>query len=267
MRNVTSQDLTPRDTWLQALEARHLADLRLPEVTRALRALSVDYVQRRHRLRGDALEGRGKRAAFALFYGPLHFLAVDHIVREIGADRAPLARLLDLGCGTGAAGAAWAVAMPQSPQVVGIDRHPWMIAEAAWTYRSFGLRHRVTRADVTRAPLTSTKGTATGILLAYTVNELDDEERAVLLPRLITATIAGTAVLIVEPIARTLTPWWAEWEAALGKLGGRADEWRVTRPLPPRLKLLDRSAGLNHREQTARSLWVPPGQGGLPPPG
>ena len=68
--------------WLAALEARHLRDLTFAEVRRALQALSATYVQQRGRLPGGAaLEGAGKRAAFALFYGPLHFLAVREVVR------------------------------------------------------------------------------------------------------------------------------------------------------------------------------------------
>ena len=70
--------------WLVALENRHLANLRFSEVTRALRALSSAYVQRRHTLsRGGALNGAGKRAAFALFYGPLHFLIVQDLVHYL----------------------------------------------------------------------------------------------------------------------------------------------------------------------------------------
>src|SRR5215217_3496791 len=88
--------------WLTALEARHLADLRVPEVTRALRALSSAYVERRHKVAsGATLDSNGKRAAFALFYAPLHFIATDHVVRALGAV-APVPRaILDLGCGTG----------------------------------------------------------------------------------------------------------------------------------------------------------------------
>ena len=70
--------------WLEALERRHLADLTTSEVARALRALSSCYVERRAKLaRGGALDGAGKRAAFALFYAPLHFLVVREIVRAI----------------------------------------------------------------------------------------------------------------------------------------------------------------------------------------
>src|SRR5213075_608111 len=68
------------DDWVAALEKRHLADLRVAEVTRALRALSSAYVERRHRMaRGGSLDSAGKRAAFALFYAPLHFLAVTRV--------------------------------------------------------------------------------------------------------------------------------------------------------------------------------------------
>ena len=66
--------------WMAALETRHLADLRFAEVTRALRALSSAYVERRHKVAsGSALDSAGKRAAFALYYGPLHFIATQHV--------------------------------------------------------------------------------------------------------------------------------------------------------------------------------------------
>ena len=56
------------DNWLAALDERHLANLTPSEVTRALRALSSCYVERREKLaHGGALDGAGKRAAFALF--------------------------------------------------------------------------------------------------------------------------------------------------------------------------------------------------------
>src|SRR5580693_6955912 len=92
------------DRWVGGLEARHLANLTFPEVSRALRALSSAYVERRHRLlEGAALAGAGKRAAFALFYGPLHYLLLREIVRVLPGATASAATLIDLGCGTGAA--------------------------------------------------------------------------------------------------------------------------------------------------------------------
>ena len=116
--NTTSPDDT-LDRWLAAASERYLADLTMPELTRALRALSSCYVERRSKLAsGQALASAGKRAAFALFYAPLHFITIDRIARELlrshdneasGGSR-PSRITLDLGCGTGAAGAAWALA-------------------------------------------------------------------------------------------------------------------------------------------------------------
>src|SRR3954453_4747129 len=109
------------DQWLRELEARHLADLRVPEVTRALRALSSAYVERRHKVSsGATLDSAGKSAAFALFYAPLHFVATYHVVQALAATGARPRTILDLGCGTGAAGAAWAVAAGGAPMVSGI---------------------------------------------------------------------------------------------------------------------------------------------------
>ena len=94
---------------MASLEERHLAELTFPEVSRALRALSSAYVERRKKLsEGAALSGAGKRAAFALFYGPLHHLLVAHVVEALPAVVRRVRTLVDLGCGTGAAGAAWA---------------------------------------------------------------------------------------------------------------------------------------------------------------
>src|SRR5688572_23005792 len=108
--------------WLAALEQRHLADLRVPEVTRALRALSSAYVQRRHKVAaGGALDTAGKRAAFALFYGPLHFLTVAHVVRALGVHEPSPTTILDLGCGTGVAGAAWASCAGGTSFITGLD--------------------------------------------------------------------------------------------------------------------------------------------------
>ena len=132
---------SPFDAWLAALDERHLADFRPAEVGRALRALSSCYVERRSRLaEGGALETAGKRAAFALFYAPLHFLTADRVVSALPSP-APVTEVLDLGCGTGAAGAAWALQCAAG-RISGFDRHPWAVAEANWTYRVLGLQGR-----------------------------------------------------------------------------------------------------------------------------
>ena len=93
--------------------------------------MSSAYVERRESALADhkALDGAGKRAAFALYYGPIHYLLVRHIVEELGI--APeRGTIVDLGCGTGVAGAAVATSATTRLPVVGIDTHPWTLDEA-----------------------------------------------------------------------------------------------------------------------------------------
>jgi SAM-dependent methyltransferase len=224
-------------------------------VSRALRALSSTYVERRHKLaQGAALDGAGKRAAFALFYGPIHYLLVREIVKSIPSAAAPPGTIVDLGCGTGSAGAAWATAGGTTPTIVGIDRHSWAVAEAAWTYRQFGLTARAERADITTADLPSRSAS---MVVAFTANEIaDNAAREAVLRRLVDRASRGDRLLIVEPLAKSVAPWWTRWCDIVIAAGGRADEWRFQIELPAIVKKLDRAAGLDHRELTARSLWL-----------
>ena len=261
-------DPDPLDRWIAALDERHLANLTPSEVARALRALSSCYVERRAKLAsGGALESAGKRAAFALFYAPVHFLVVRHIVRALGGHLLDVRRITDLGCGTGVAGAAWAVeALPPKGgshassgnalrvRVTGIDRHPWAVAEANWTYRQLGVAGRARQGDIARIPVHAERGT--GVIAAYTLNELPDQARERLLEQLVAARERGAHVLIVEPIARRLAAWWDAWADAFHGRGGRSDEWRFQVDLPARQRDLARAAGLDPRELTARSLLV-----------
>jgi len=252
--------------WLEALERRHLADLSLSEVSRALRALSSCYVERREKLvSGGPLSSAGKRAAFALFYGPQHFVILQKIVnamKEAGAlaDRGP-GTLIDLGCGTGAAGAAWAVSAG-IPAIQGFDRNAWAIEEAAWTYRHFQLRGRAARRDIGSAKVVGADQegrrprAGRAVLAAYAANELEPRGREALLAALLDAHKAGDSILVVEPIARRSLPWWSRWEAAFLSAGGRTDEWRFPADLPQITRTLARAAGLDPRELTARSLFL-----------
>jgi SAM-dependent methyltransferase len=241
--------------WVQTNERRQLTELTFPEVSRALRALSSAYVERRHRLdAGAALDGNGKRAAFALFYAPLHFLLVRYIVESLQAARPSVPAIVDLGCGTGAAGAAWAAAFPggSEPSVIAVDRHAWAASEARETYRAFGLRARVRVGDAVREALPP----RAAVVVAFTVNELDAAARGRLLKMLVAHGKDGGAVLVVEPLAGFVAPWWGEWRGVFEEAGGRADEWRLQTELPPIVAKLDRAAGMNHREITGRSLYL-----------
>lgn len=260
MNISTMEDRFP--DWIASLEARHLANLRVPEVTRALRALSSAYVERRRRPATSggsrpnvlgALDSAGKRAAFALFYAPLHFIAVTEVIRARDTGRAAPTTILDLGCGTGAAGAAWALASQPAPTVVGLDRHPWAIEEARWTYQQLGVRGHARQADVTRAPAPR-RGEA--IVAAYLLNELPDDARIRIEHRLVETVSHGGRIVVIEPIARGVAPWWDDLSARITAAGGQADEWRLPIDLPPLLEKFDTAAGLNHRELTFRSLFA-----------
>ncbi len=244
---------TTVDAWLAALETRHLAHLTRPELTRALRALSSCYVERREKLTsGAALEGAGKRAAFALFYGPLHFLTVTAVVRAMLAHEIPLEAIADLGCGTGVGGAAWALACARPPAIAGVDRSAWAAQEANWTYTALGLRGRAKTGDLVRSYPSHAPKTA--VLLAYTVNELPADTRAALLDRVSQTLRAGSRLLIIEPIARGATSWWGEWTSRLAADGARADEWRFPAALPKLTRQIAKGAGLDPRELTARTI-------------
>lgn len=241
------------DTWIHDLETRHLSDLRFAEVSRALRALSSTYIERRRAIHhGSALAGAGKRAAFALFYGPLHYLIVGEVVRRLEADAARKSVLVDLGCGTGASGAAWVAQDATIRQAVAIDRNPWSIAEASRTYRHFGVPARTRQDDMASAAWPP----GAALLAAFSVNELPAGARDRLLDRFLDRARRGDAVLVVEPVARSIAPWWNTWKVAFSAAGGRSDEWRFRTALPDIVAKLDRAAGLDHRELTARSLWI-----------
>jgi hypothetical protein len=241
------------NTWLAALEERHLANLTFSEAARALRALSSTYVNRRERLaRRSALDSAGKRAAYALFYSPLHFLTVQQIVRLLGLGETPVRHLLDLGCGAGAAGAAWATELTPLPRVTGTDAHPWPLAEAAFTYRACGLAGETRRGDAARLTIPRH---CDGVVAGWMLNELSDAAREHVKTELLKAAERGVQVLIVEPIATRVSPWWSEWAEAFGSIGGRPDEWKFRVELPELLKRFDHAAGLRHNELKARSLF------------
>ena len=222
-----------------------------------MQALSRSYVQKRGALLDSALRTAGKRAGFALFYAPLHFILLREICRALEISSETVNRIIDLGCGTGVSGAAWALEAGKRPELVGVDRNSWALDEAAWTYRTLGLRGRRRCSDIDGTPLS---GARSGIVAAFAANELGGEERERVRGQLLDAASRGAAVLVVEPVARRLTPWWGDWARAFCDAGARADEWRFRPHLPERLRLMDKAAGLDHSELTGKSLWIAPGR-------
>lgn len=266
----------PVDDWVTALVERHTHTLSTPEFLKAVRALSARYVERRAELpRRPPTDSAGKRAAFAGFFAPLHFLTTRRIISSLGSPGEAPAQIVDLGCGTGAAAAAWALQYESPPRVIGVDRQSWALEEAAWNWQQLGLRGRTRRADLLRAAVDLTVGlrdsrSATrgprrasrgrgcaGVVLAWSANELGLTDRERLLPTLLALGEAGASVLVVEPLARGATPWWEDWAGAWRRAGGRADEWKFDAALPPVLQTLSDAARFHRESLSARTLWLP----------
>jgi hypothetical protein len=247
--------------FLAALEQRHLANLTRPEFTKAVRALSVRYVERRGQLpTRSPLDSAGKRAAFGLFYAPLHMLTADAAVAAVAADSRPT-HIIDLGCGTGVCSAAWALRVPDPhPTIDGFDLHPWALEEARWNWRTLGLRGRAVKLDAVSALERVVAGrgglTGTGIIAGWAVNELDTTARARLLVSVSAAITRGASFLMLEPLARGVAPWWDDWTRALAPHGVVEGDYKFDVDLPARLAEFSDGAGFNNRTLSARVMWV-----------
>lgn len=240
--------------WIDQVIDRHTRGLTPAEFLKAVRALSARYVERRAELpRRSPIDSAGKRAAFAAFFAPLHLLTVLEVIRALRAVLPETSIVRDLGCGTGAAGAAWALAQTTPPRLEGVDRDPWALGEAAWNWRAFGFAHRTRRGDLATTAIASSAaaGATEAIVLGWSVNELPAAVRARWLASLLAR---GGPALVVEPLARSAVPWWDEWADAAIARGGRADEWKFDAPLPAPLQRLDEAAGFRRDGLGARSL-------------
>jgi hypothetical protein len=250
------------DAWLESLPARHTGAMTRPEFLKAIRALSARYVERRGTLPDrSAIDSPGKRAAFAGFYAPLHFLTARDIIGALGGAPEHVASIVDAGCGTGVAGAAWATASARPPSVLGIDLSGWALDEARVTWRTLGLRGRTMRGNfvVALERLAADQARAesagrTGIVLGWSLNELNPSDRMRADRAVASLAVRGAPVLVIEPVSRQLVPWWSDWAARCVAAGARADEWRLPTVLPPVLAALDRDAGFDRDALTARSV-------------
>lgn len=250
-------DSAPSDRtgrYIEALLDRHLRDLKFSEVARALRALSAGYVEKREEGGlARALDGRGKRAAFALYYGATHFLAALALVRELdlGFKGGGRSTILDLGCGTGACGAAWALESEGSPQVIGADRSSFALHEARWTYQTLRIKAETSRSmsetlESIRRP--------DGVVIGWTLNELDDAKRELIAGRVRPWIAKGTRLLVIEPVSKRVAPWWDEWAKRFLEGQVTVLEKKLRLSLPPKIALLARSAGLSTDAMVARVL-------------
>ena len=241
----------PLNNWIDKLFERWHLELTHQEVARALKVLSRDYVQRRTRLRGKALEGRGKQAAFALYYAPRHFVIVQEVLKALDAPTDSPREVIDLGCGSGVAGAAWSLHC--GANLVSVELDPEILREAAFTFKDLGVRGGGVRCHIAKYRWPKPP---VGVIAAFTVNELDERDRERLWRDVERQVKGGSRLLIIEPLSTRITPWWQEWSERVAELNGRADEWHFNTELPARVHLLGKSAGLKPEKLGARTLWV-----------
>ncbi|MEO8483743.1 MAG: class I SAM-dependent methyltransferase [Acidobacteriota bacterium] len=263
VKTVPLPDVVER--WTNAVIDRHMGSMTTTEFLKAARALSARYVERRSELgKRSPIDSAGKRAAFAGFFAPLHLVTAIGAIHALGPAIAPVSHLTDLGCGTGVASAAWALTMPTPATITGVDIDAWSLDEAVWNWRALGLAGRTSRGDLLggTAPQRRSRQShgAEAIVLGWSVNELSPASRHQLLATLLERVRRGVSLLVLEPLARSAVPWWADWSGPVLAAGGRADEWKLNMRLPERLQELDHAAGFRRDALGVRTLFVGPGR-------
>ena len=243
--------------WVEAAQARWASDLQFRELRRGVQAVSDLYVHKRatHSLSDRAVDGRGKRAAFAVYYGGLHLTLLQAWLAE--RDPVAIDQVWDPGCGPGVVGAAVA-RWGACKKVHASDRVGRHLEVAAWTGRQLGVRTQTRKAELPRV-LERTRGVGI-VTLGWVLNELDDSLREATLTALIRRLRAGSGVLILAPLSLRASPWWPQ---AVQKLRAArpdacAEEYRLQPELAPLLADLDRASRLNHRTMGARVFYAPP---------
>ena len=263
--SVGESPATPRfradlDAWLEAAVDRQ-APLTFTDLRKGVRALSARYVERRQRSeRGgvdrDSFASPAKRAAFATYYAALHLETAFLAAAEAWPAGIAAERVVDLGAGSGAAGAGAARALGV-PAVLGLERSGWALREARATYAAFGLRARTRRSELPGALPRARRGDL--MVAGWVLNECTAEVRDALVGGLEAALRAGAAVLILEPLAGAVAPWFDAVAARLAPLGARSTEARFPVERPTWVAKMDHAAGLDHRELRARVLAGPVG--------
>lgn len=247
------------DDWLADVVARHGEQLTFTEIRKGVQALSTLYVERHRegRLAARSVDGLGKRAGLATYYAALHFLTTIHAVEMVGDELAAPARILDLGCGTGAVGAAAALGLGGAapPRIVGIDRSGWALDEARKTWESFGLLGQTERTDLPHGMPKPVRGDL--VCCGWFLSELGEDERQTMLRRFRSAIRRGVQLLILEPLSTKTSPWWAEWAASLTGGGIRDELVRVAIKRPRFIADMDKAAHLDHQLIGARVFVGP----------
>jgi hypothetical protein len=135
-----------------------------------------------------------------------------------------------------------------------VDRSGWALGEAQRTWAAFGLSGRTLRRRLPRGLPRPRPGDL--LVLGWCLNELDGREREALLGGLAAARAHGARVLLLEPLAGAVAPWWEDARRALGGSGVWAAQVKRTIERPARIADLDHASGLDHRVIGVRAMFA-----------
>ena len=247
-------------SWVDAAHARWARGLEFRELRRGVQAVSDVYVHKRKSggLAERAVDGRGKRAAFVVYYGGLHLL----LVQDWMCDHAPpeVKQIVDVGCGPGVVGAA-AARWCGGVRLSASDRVGRHLEVAAWTARHFGVKARTSRASLPTV-LESVNDSAL-CTMGWVINELSPADRDATFAAISRVVRRGSGMLVFAPLSLRASPWWPDLfrtlrQASAGQV--QESEHRFQPERPPIIADLDRATRLNHAAMGARVMYVPPGR-------
>lgn len=242
---------------MEAAHTRWASDLTFRELRRGVQAVSDLYVHKRktHALSDRAADGRGKRAAFIVYYGGLHLILLQAWTAERPAPAAE--RVWDLGCGPGVVGATIA-RWSDARALEASDRLGSHLEVAAWTARRLKVKARTRKAAL---PGVVRQLRGPGILcLGWVLNELSDPHREATVAALLGRLRAGAGLVVFSPLSLRASPWWPQLVRQVRSVRPEVDvdEFRIQADRPPLIADLDRASRLDHSSLGARSLYVPP---------
>lgn len=244
--------------WVTAAHERWAGSLTFRELRRGASAVSDLYVHKRQSsVTAKVADGRGKHAAFIVYYGGLHLLLVADWLRRTSPPAA--LPVVDVGCGPGVVGAAVARWCGAPSLLAGdvVGRH---LQAAAWTAKHFGV------------PVKTRRGALPGVLrgkgpqqptlytLGWVLNELDEDAVQECIQALAHRVEQGHGVMVWAPLSTRVTGWWSGLESAIRRTGVpmSAGIHRCRPERPPLIADLDRATRLKHDELGGRVLYAPP---------
>jgi hypothetical protein len=158
-------------------------------------------------------------------------------------------RVVDLGAGTGAVGAALALACGAT-RVLALDRSSWALGEARRSFAALGVAGRTRRAELPAGVPRTRPGDL--LCAGWTLNECRPELRERIVTQLTRALDAGRGCLDPWPAPLPVV---GRLAASLAPRGFERLQVAIERP--DWIERLDQAAGLDHREIGARVLWGP----------